>query len=190
MIKQMSESKAVIGLNMLTLWKDRGTLEPWIAAAARAARRRHHQAGHRRRLQLRGGRRGADDDHRAAQRRQGRPGSCRPRIRAAAAWPSTPACYPRCRCRRSFSRFSCSPLGGNSAWRPRSRIPSREEPQARLEKEHERHEHDMQANADDARPRPDLRHDPARRRAVAGDLPEQAGKARDRPAARRGWAST
>jgi NADPH:quinone reductase-like Zn-dependent oxidoreductase len=31
MIKQMSESKAVIGLNMLTLWKDRGTLQPWIA---------------------------------------------------------------------------------------------------------------------------------------------------------------
>jgi NADPH:quinone reductase-like Zn-dependent oxidoreductase len=31
MIKQMSDSKAVIGLNMLTLWKDRGTLEPWIA---------------------------------------------------------------------------------------------------------------------------------------------------------------
>jgi len=30
MIKQMSESKAVIGLNMLTLWKDRGTLQPWI----------------------------------------------------------------------------------------------------------------------------------------------------------------
>jgi NADPH:quinone reductase-like Zn-dependent oxidoreductase len=29
MIKQMSESKAVIGLNMLSLWKDRGTLEPW-----------------------------------------------------------------------------------------------------------------------------------------------------------------
>jgi NADPH:quinone reductase-like Zn-dependent oxidoreductase len=31
MIKQMSESKAVIGLNMLTLWKDRGTLQPWVA---------------------------------------------------------------------------------------------------------------------------------------------------------------
>jgi len=31
MIKQMSESKAVIGLNMLTLWTDRGTLQPWIA---------------------------------------------------------------------------------------------------------------------------------------------------------------
>jgi NADPH:quinone reductase-like Zn-dependent oxidoreductase len=29
-IKQMSESKTVIGLNMLTLWKDRQTLEPWI----------------------------------------------------------------------------------------------------------------------------------------------------------------
>jgi NADPH:quinone reductase-like Zn-dependent oxidoreductase len=29
-IKQMSESKTVIGLNMLTLWKDRGTLSPWI----------------------------------------------------------------------------------------------------------------------------------------------------------------
>ncbi|TML03704.1 MAG: zinc-binding dehydrogenase, partial [Actinobacteria bacterium] len=31
LIDQMQESKAVIGLNMLTLWKDRGTLEPWIA---------------------------------------------------------------------------------------------------------------------------------------------------------------
>jgi NADPH:quinone reductase-like Zn-dependent oxidoreductase len=31
MIKQMSESKAVIGLNMLSLWKDRKTLQPWIA---------------------------------------------------------------------------------------------------------------------------------------------------------------
>jgi NADPH:quinone reductase-like Zn-dependent oxidoreductase len=29
MLKQMSESKAVIGLNMLTLWKDRGSLQPW-----------------------------------------------------------------------------------------------------------------------------------------------------------------
>ncbi len=31
MVKQMSESKAVIGLNMLSLWKDRETLAPWIA---------------------------------------------------------------------------------------------------------------------------------------------------------------
>ncbi len=30
LIKQMQDSKAVIGLNMLTLWKDRGTLRPWI----------------------------------------------------------------------------------------------------------------------------------------------------------------
>jgi NADPH:quinone reductase-like Zn-dependent oxidoreductase len=30
LIKQMSESKAVIGLNMLRLWDDRGTLEPWL----------------------------------------------------------------------------------------------------------------------------------------------------------------
>jgi NADPH:quinone reductase-like Zn-dependent oxidoreductase len=34
MIKQMSESKAVIGLNMLTLWKDRGSLQPWIEPLA------------------------------------------------------------------------------------------------------------------------------------------------------------
>jgi NADPH:quinone reductase-like Zn-dependent oxidoreductase len=30
LIQQMQDSKAVIGLNMLTLWKDRGTLDPWI----------------------------------------------------------------------------------------------------------------------------------------------------------------
>jgi NADPH:quinone reductase-like Zn-dependent oxidoreductase len=32
LIKQMSSSKAVIGLNMLTLWQNAGTLEPWIRA--------------------------------------------------------------------------------------------------------------------------------------------------------------
>ena len=31
MVKQMSESKIVIGLNMLSLWKDHGSLAPWIA---------------------------------------------------------------------------------------------------------------------------------------------------------------
>jgi NADPH:quinone reductase-like Zn-dependent oxidoreductase len=31
LIKQMSASKAVIGLNMLTLWKHAGTLQPWVA---------------------------------------------------------------------------------------------------------------------------------------------------------------
>jgi NADPH:quinone reductase-like Zn-dependent oxidoreductase len=30
LIKQMSQSKAVIGLNMLTLWDERGTLQPWV----------------------------------------------------------------------------------------------------------------------------------------------------------------
>jgi NADPH:quinone reductase-like Zn-dependent oxidoreductase len=34
LIKQMSESKAVIGLNMLRLWDDRGSLEPWLAPLA------------------------------------------------------------------------------------------------------------------------------------------------------------
>ena len=29
LVKQMSESKTVVGLNMLTLWKDRGTMKPW-----------------------------------------------------------------------------------------------------------------------------------------------------------------
>jgi NADPH:quinone reductase-like Zn-dependent oxidoreductase len=30
LIKQMQASKAVIGLNVLTLWDDRGTLEPFL----------------------------------------------------------------------------------------------------------------------------------------------------------------
>jgi NADPH:quinone reductase-like Zn-dependent oxidoreductase len=30
LINQMSDSKAVIGLNMLRLWDDRGSLEPWM----------------------------------------------------------------------------------------------------------------------------------------------------------------
>jgi NADPH:quinone reductase-like Zn-dependent oxidoreductase len=30
LVKQMEESKAVVGLNMLALWDDRGTLKPWI----------------------------------------------------------------------------------------------------------------------------------------------------------------
>ena len=36
LIKQLEESKAVIGLNMLRLWDDRGTLEPWIGPLADA----------------------------------------------------------------------------------------------------------------------------------------------------------
>ena len=34
LIRQMSDSKSVIGLNMLRLWDDRGTLEPWIEPLA------------------------------------------------------------------------------------------------------------------------------------------------------------
>jgi NADPH:quinone reductase-like Zn-dependent oxidoreductase len=36
LIKQMGDSKAVIGLNMLRLWDDRGSLEPWIGPLAGA----------------------------------------------------------------------------------------------------------------------------------------------------------
>ena len=36
LLDQLSESKAVIGLNMLRLWDDRGTLEPWITPLKRA----------------------------------------------------------------------------------------------------------------------------------------------------------
>jgi NADPH:quinone reductase-like Zn-dependent oxidoreductase len=36
LLKQMSESKTVIGLNMLRLWDDRGTLEPWIGPLSTA----------------------------------------------------------------------------------------------------------------------------------------------------------
>jgi NADPH:quinone reductase-like Zn-dependent oxidoreductase len=36
LIRQMGESKAVIGLNMLRLWDDRGTLQPWIGPLADA----------------------------------------------------------------------------------------------------------------------------------------------------------
>ncbi|WP_156736171.1 zinc-binding dehydrogenase, partial [Mycobacterium sp. E3298] len=36
LIDQLSESKAVIGLNMLRLWDDRGTLEPWITPLTEA----------------------------------------------------------------------------------------------------------------------------------------------------------
>lgn len=36
LITQMNDSKTVIGLNMLRLWDDRGTLEPWIAPLSAA----------------------------------------------------------------------------------------------------------------------------------------------------------
>jgi NADPH:quinone reductase-like Zn-dependent oxidoreductase len=36
LLDQLSESKTVIGLNMLRLWDDRGTLEPWITPLKKA----------------------------------------------------------------------------------------------------------------------------------------------------------
>jgi NADPH:quinone reductase-like Zn-dependent oxidoreductase len=36
LVKQLSDSKAVIGLNMLKLWDDRGSLEPWIGPLSAA----------------------------------------------------------------------------------------------------------------------------------------------------------
>ena len=42
LIKQMSESKAVIGLNLLSLWNDRDTLEALDRTTASDARRRQH----------------------------------------------------------------------------------------------------------------------------------------------------
>jgi NADPH:quinone reductase-like Zn-dependent oxidoreductase len=36
LVKQLSESKTVIGLNMLALWDDRGTLQPWIEPLSQA----------------------------------------------------------------------------------------------------------------------------------------------------------
>ncbi|MEC4764928.1 zinc-binding dehydrogenase [Mycobacterium sherrisii] len=38
LLTQLQDSKAVIGLNMLRLWDDRGTLEPWIAPLTEALR--------------------------------------------------------------------------------------------------------------------------------------------------------
>src|SRR5262249_41422222 len=36
LLSQLEDSKAVIGLNMLRLWDDRGTLEPWITPLTQA----------------------------------------------------------------------------------------------------------------------------------------------------------
>jgi NADPH:quinone reductase-like Zn-dependent oxidoreductase len=38
LLTQLQDSKAVIGLNMLRLWDDRGTLEPWIAPLTESLR--------------------------------------------------------------------------------------------------------------------------------------------------------
>ena len=72
LIKQMSESKAVIGLNMLTLWKDRGSLRPWIAPLQEMLDDGTVEPVVGGEFPFEAGRRCAGHDHRAAQRRQGR----------------------------------------------------------------------------------------------------------------------
>ena len=75
LVKQMSESKSVIGLNMLRLWDDRGTLAPWIEPLARPDRGRDDPAGRVRRRAVRPRAGGAPDHRRAPQRREGRAGA-------------------------------------------------------------------------------------------------------------------
>ena len=77
------------------------------------------------------------------------------------------------RCMSAFFPFS-SPLGGNSAWRPRSRKPT----------EKKRRPRRRRSSPMDPEPSPHLRHHAARRRAVAGHLAERDREARDRPPAR------
>ena len=72
LIDQMQDSKAFIGLNMLTLWKDRGSLAPWIdpvteLIADGTVRPVVHEA-----VPFDARRRRAPDPRRAPQRRQGR----------------------------------------------------------------------------------------------------------------------
>src|SRR5205823_6516190 len=80
-----------------------------------------------------------DDVHRAAQPRQGRARAVARGARPARRIGSSRAFGGRgtganlhhaCRC-SARSSFSSSPFGGNSAWRPRSRIPTREKASAR-----------------------------------------------------------
>ena len=73
LLKQMSESKTVVGLNMLTLWKDRGTMQPWIEPLRELLEDGTIEPVIAGRVSIRPGGRRADDDRRAAQHRQGRP---------------------------------------------------------------------------------------------------------------------
>ncbi len=68
----MSESKAVIGLNMLTLWKDRETIEPWLEPLRELLDDGTIEPVIAGCVQLRGSRRRPGHAHRAAQYRQGR----------------------------------------------------------------------------------------------------------------------
>ena len=72
LIKQMCASKAVIGLNMLRLWDDAGTLRPWIDPLRALIDDGTIAAGRGRGVPLRPRGRRAPDDRRAPQRREGR----------------------------------------------------------------------------------------------------------------------
>ena len=71
-VKLMRESKSVIGLNMLTLWDAKGSLDELHRAAAGLARRGRDPAGRGRGVPARRRRRGAPLRARAQERRQGR----------------------------------------------------------------------------------------------------------------------
>ena len=72
LIDQMQNSKAFIGLNMLTLWKDRGSLSPWIDPVVELINDGTVRAGRARGGAVRPRRRRAPDPRRAPQRGQGR----------------------------------------------------------------------------------------------------------------------
>ena len=140
LVNQMQESKAFIGLDMLSLWEDRGTLAPWIDPVTELIARRDGPAG-----RVRGGavrpRRPTPPDHRRApQRRQGRAHAVTTGVTANEEIRAT--LDVSCRsC--STSDFSSSPFGGNSAGRRDSR---RDKEEVR-EAEKERGPHDRSDDA-------------------------------------------
>ena len=69
LIDQMQNSKAFIGLNMLTLWKDRGSLTPWMDPVRELIEDGTVAPGRPRGGAVRARARGAPDPRRAPQRR-------------------------------------------------------------------------------------------------------------------------
>ncbi len=116
LIEQMESSKAVIGLNMLALWDDRGTLEPWVTPLRTLLDDGTLQPVVSDAIPFDARARGTPRDRAAAQRGQGRAGALRSIEHVAPDRPS-PASPP-------------PPLGGANAWRPPSRKPTRSRPKA------------------------------------------------------------
>ena len=77
LVRQMRDSKTVIGLNVLTLWDDRGTLEPWIAPLRELLASGVVRPVVAAAVPFSRARRRAPHHQRAAQRGQGRAGSRR-----------------------------------------------------------------------------------------------------------------